>query len=491
MPSLHFSYLHTISEFASAQPALRDGLNTLALIQIGELHKDERLVNAAVESYGKALNGMAKVIVKASSVRDDTVLAAASILMVCEFYDRVKTEGSGWFGHVFGIEQLLLARGPESFEDQLSLQLFYNARHASLARSYVLRTADPYATPAWRAVAARAAPQDWSMELFDVVMQVPGQLQKLDRIDTTSPFALEELELLLAESAVLESGLRSWLEKYHESLSGHGLKAYTLVNVNEFVTFASLVPDRTMPTAYRFASFWSAYIHSQYWIAMHYLRTNIKIARELRQNLGATTPSDLAGAVTDEELTGYAYDLCRTMPSFAEPSSGSQGHIGLFVPLAVVMMHFRNNQNWKSVFLKSSLLLLLTSLDCRWCLWGLNVKNNIFSKGLRQPDVREEDLPKPIIHSAVTASQSSFSPKPSSDDTLSPSSSDQSSQAFDDMNFLVDDMHDVDLSIDWGQKTPGMAAVAIGGSAPQGFVEEPDEAEAAVRYAWEHWHDKK
>ena len=51
-------------------------------------------------------------------------------------------------------------------------------------------------------------------------------------------------------------------------------------------------------------------------------------------------------------------------------------------------------------------------------------------------------------------------------------------------------MHDVDLSIDWGQKTPGMAAVALGGGVSQRFVEEMGEEEVKVRYAWEHWHDK-
>jgi hypothetical protein len=343
--SLHFTYLRLLSQLAPKQPALRDGLNTLALVQIGAVHKDERLLHTAVESYGKALSNLGKAVAKPSSINDDLVLAAASILMVCEFYDKIKSESSGWFGHVFGIQQMLHLRGPDSLQSDLSLQLFNNARHASIARSYLMRTADPYDTPAWRAVAARAPMKDWSMELFNYMAQVPGRLQKLDQLDVDGPFALSEVDDLLAECTALEASLRSWYKRYHASLSAHGIKPWTMVSVEDFPNFASVVTDRTLPTAHKYSSFWSCYVHSQYWVAMHYLRTNIMIARGVREALvGVVAYPDL---VTEEELAGYCHDICRGFPSFVEPEAGTQGHIGLFVPLAVILTHFRSRENWK------------------------------------------------------------------------------------------------------------------------------------------------
>jgi hypothetical protein len=125
----------------------------------------------------------------------------------------------------------------------------------------------------------------------------------------------------------------------------------------------------------------AGYLFSQYWISMHYLRSTIKDLREQRQSLDASLQcsTDYLSAVTDEELNGYVFDLCRSIPHFVEPSSGTQGHIGIFLPLAVILMHFRSRQNWK------------------WCFWALNVKDNVFNMGLRQPHVQEKDLPVSVV----------------------------------------------------------------------------------------------
>lgn len=381
MQGMHFDYLREAIGMAESEPALRDGLNTLALVQVGHAANDERLLAASIPSYGKALAGLAYAVSKATSVRDNTVLAAASLLVVCEFYDKIKTQGMSWFGHVQGVQQLLIARGPDSLDSNLSLMLFCNARHGSLARSFLTRKGDAYDQPAWRAAAFRAPVSDWSVRLFDATIRVPRCLQRCDELDSDSPYALEEIINLLHDCESLEAELRDWYTDFHSSLRMHGIEPYRPVSVQEFKTFASQVTDRTLPTCYQFNSFMSGYLHSQYWIAMHYLRTTIKELREQRQSLDTScqSPANYLHAVTDEELNGYAFDLCRSIPHFVEPTSGTQGHIGIFLPLAVILMHFRSRQNWK------------------WCLWGVNVKEHVFNMGLRQPHVQEKDLPVSIV----------------------------------------------------------------------------------------------
>jgi hypothetical protein len=381
MQGMHFDYLREAINMAESEPALRYGLNTLALVQVGHAAKDERLLAAAVPSYGKALAGLAYAVSKATSVRDNTVLAAASLLVVCEFYDQIKTQGMSWFGHVQGVQQLLMARGPDSLDTDLSLMLFCNARHGSLARSYLTRKGDAYDSPAWRAAAFRAPVNDWSVRLFDATIRVPRHLQRCDELDLYALDALEVTKDLLHDCESLEAEMREWYADFHSSLRMHGISPYHTVPIEEFKTFASLVTDRTLPTCYRFNNFMSGYLHSQYWIAMHYLRTTIKELREHRQSLDTSwySADNYQHAVTDEELNGYAFDLCRSIPHFIEPSSGTQGHIGIFLPLAVILMHFRSRQNWK------------------WCLWGVHVKEKVFTMGLRQPHVKEKDLPVSIV----------------------------------------------------------------------------------------------
>jgi hypothetical protein len=400
MQGMHFDYLREAIDMAESEPALRDGLNTLALVQVGHASNDERLLAAAVPSYGKALASLAYAVSKATSVCDNTVLAAASLLVICEFYDKIKTQGMSWFGHVQGTQQLLLARGPDSLDTALSLMLFCNARHSSLARSFLLRKGDSYDSPAWRAAAFRAPVNDWSVRLFDAIIRVPRHLQRSDELETDSPTALEAIRDLLFDCESLEAELREWYSDFHISLRMHGIEPYITVPVEEFKAFAGYVSDRTLTTCYRFNNFMSGYLHSQYWIAMHYLRSTIKELREQRQSLDVsfqqspghttTNSTDYLSAVTDEELNGYVFDLCRSIPHFVEPSSGTQGHIGVFLPLAVILMHFRSRANWK------------------WCLWGVNVKENVFHMGLRQPHVQEKDLPVSIVRPRTGAGLSPF-----------------------------------------------------------------------------------
>lgn len=447
--SLHFTYLREAINLAEREPALRDGLNTLALVQVGHATNDERLLAAAVPSYGKALASLAKAVSKATSVRDDTVLGAASLLVVAEFYDKIKTEGMSWFGHVQGVQQLLLARGPDSLDTDMSLMLFFNARHGSLARSFLLRKADLYDTPAWRAAAFRAPMNDSSVRCFDATIRIPRLLQRSDELDPSSSNALDTVINLLYDCESLEKELRDWLQSFHDILRSQGREPFEIVGVEQFNTFASLVTDRTLPTCYRFFDFMSGYLHSQYWIAMHYLRSTIKDLREQRQSLDPYFQSDYTRAVTDEELNGYAFDLCRSIPHFVEPSSGTQGHIGIFLPLAVIMMHFKSRQNWK------------------WCLWGLNVKENVFHMGLRQPHVQEKDLPVTVIRPRAGLSpfpnadtpQCGFpiSPPIQTKDEFSPSP-----PSADEAILAVDDFADVDLNVDWGAQAPGFATAVQG-----------------------------
>ncbi|KAK6442424.1 hypothetical protein LTR95_001332 [Oleoguttula sp. CCFEE 5521] len=444
--SLNFKYMDDMIEIAADHPALRDGLNTLALVQIGHIHRDERLLNASVESYGKALGSLAKAVTKAGSVHDDTILAAASLLMVCEFFDKIKTQGPGWFGHVMGVEQLLLSRGPDSLKSDMSLQLYYNSRHGSLARSYILRTTDPYSTPEWRAAALRAQSHDWGMGLFDMTIQVPGLLQRFDELDENDPMTLLDADLLMLECERIASELRDWLDRYHDSIHSHGMQPYTLTAISDFPTYASLVSDRTMPTAYRFTGFLTAYVHSQYWIAMFHVRSTIKAIRELRQNMDQSSPSDIAGAVTDEELTSHVYDMCRCFPSFVDPDAGTQGHIGIFLPLGIAMLYFLTRKNWK------------------WVRWALHVKEHVFSKGLSQPYVAPEHLPKPRTMRSYDA-------------ISTPMSIDSSYMCTKNTGFVFDDFSDVDLAIDWGEEVPGMAAITSSRESREATSSPPDNLE--------------
>ena len=415
------NFLHDIAEMAPLHPAVADSLDTLALAQIGSVHRDERVCNAAIAAYGRALrtlaSAMSRAMVKGYSDENDTLLAAANLLVVCEFFDPIKTQGAGWFGHIAGVEQLTFARGPKAHRSELGLMLLLNSRHGSIARSYLLRKTDPYGSPAWRAAVHKLYSNDHRQRVFDLTVQVPGLLERFDGLSHGSSLALDEADALLADCERLEVDLRSFYEGL-QTMEDSAL--YILAPVDSFSAFAAAVSDRTLPTAYRFKDFTLGYVHSQYWIAMHHLRTTIKSLDEYRESLDLEWQPG-RNVVTLEELNEYIFDLCRCLPYLIEPEAGTQGHIGTFLPLATIMMSFRSRQNWK------------------WLKWGLCVKEGIYNKGLSQPHVREEDLP---VARQFPRGETPF------DHGASP--------------ITLDDLKDVNLTIDWGSKTPGMSVAVTG-----------------------------
>lgn len=92
--------------------ALAEGLFAISLVTVGHVENYPQLLNQAVLSYGKALNGLTRILAGNKPIVEDETLAAVSMLAQCEFFDVIRdTEEFGWRFHVIGNQQLIAARG--------------------------------------------------------------------------------------------------------------------------------------------------------------------------------------------------------------------------------------------------------------------------------------------------------------------------------------------------------------------------------------------
>lgn len=109
---------------APSHLALQDGLDPMCLMQIGTEHADQRLLGEPLVRYCKALRRI-KQALSNTGAPEDAFLATASVLAICEFFDYIEKTPSAWLGHLVGVDQLLLVRGPSSLKSKLSMFLFY------------------------------------------------------------------------------------------------------------------------------------------------------------------------------------------------------------------------------------------------------------------------------------------------------------------------------------------------------------------------------
>nr|OQO20111.1 hypothetical protein B0A51_11792 [Rachicladosporium sp. CCFEE 5018] len=367
-----FDYMRMVVLLAPSSPVLTDSLDALSLVQGGSLREDQRLLQESTVQLGKALRGARRAIVS-SKMNDDGILAAVSVLALCEFYNHIQGAASSWFQHLAGFDQILLARGPRAVSTKLSMLMLYNSRHAGLSRSLIRRKADPFATPEWQAV-LRKVPLGPAVYWMSLALQTPGLLERHDNLDLQSADSAETASELLANCERLDEEMRRWYEGLLMGLRMQNLSPYMEMPIEEFDAFCSVVQDRTLQTGFVFLDQKFAFLHSQYWCCIYYLRSTLA---SLRQRLRSAhdTPVDeaLRPDAADDGLLDLVFNLCKCLPAFAEPVTGAHGHIAMFLPLGVAETYCQ----------AESMI--------EWVNFVADVSANVFNRGLNRPSTRQSD----------------------------------------------------------------------------------------------------
>ncbi|EMC91193.1 hypothetical protein BAUCODRAFT_52563, partial [Baudoinia panamericana UAMH 10762] len=363
----HFNFFQTIAGMPAQQPALLEGLDTLALVTIGSLHKDRVLLDEAVKMYGRALSSLARAIARPENIGNDELLAAVTIVGMCALYQEIGQHDSAWGKHVRGCQQLISARGASSMQSPLAWLLFTNTRHGALCWALIERKAPTLADSNWRALALNAPMLDSSTLFYDSAIQLPGLLERYDRLGGDDALSLPNVVDLLVDCELLEASLRDWFLDWDVRALLDGRNLYAERPMDDFRTFASLVDDRAIDTAFRFASFPIAYLCSLYWMCMHFLRNLMLSLHRLRHELEEDWYPAEGRAVEASELLDYALNLCRCIPYFCEPESSNTGHVSIFLPMRTAAVYFTTNGHW------------------RLAKWIGSVRVKVFTRGLSPP----------------------------------------------------------------------------------------------------------
>lgn len=372
MKDTHFGWLQTVASMAPSQPALMNALDAISLVQLGTILDDKRLLRAAVESYTLGLRSLARALSNPNNVYNDEILAASSILCQCEIFNAIKQHGKGWLGHLQGLQKIITARGPQALESRLSRMLFYQSARTSVASSMLLRKKAYYSAPQWLAAQERVDLREDYSESYRSGQQLPGLLERADNISLAHSNARADVDDLLFDCEMLRLNMRREVATLSSQTIRNGKSCFVLADVGTFSAFHTLVQDRTLDVAYRFTSYMTSYLYSQYWLRMFLLRSCMQKVHTLRQQLVPGWLPESEQSVNETELLGYVMNLCRCIPYMVEPSNGAIGTICTFFPVHVATQYFQSRKHWQ------------------WLKWIYSVRDGIFTKGLSIPLAESE-----------------------------------------------------------------------------------------------------
>lgn len=210
---------------------------------------------------------------------------------------------------------------------------------------------------------------------YDTAIQVPGLLEKCDILRESAMVDVRAVDALLGDLFRLQRTLSGWIGGWEAATIATGRHLKMLRPISHFVHFCTHCPDRTLSRAYHFPSFHVGYMYSLYWMCMHALRTCVQQLASLRCKIDPDWPQRDRFAVSEDELLEYVMELCRCIPFFCEPLSGSIGHIAIFLPMRVAATYFG---------LRGQMM---------WLKWIGAVKATVFTQGLSPPIVGRRIFP--------------------------------------------------------------------------------------------------
>lgn len=298
-------------------------VDALSAAQIAVDKRNNPLINRSRSLYGTALSQMMQAIQDPVMALQDETLISTYLLTLYEVFVGI-SHGHGFFYHMQGLLRLLKQRGPASFENRLSMQIFHAIRYNSLTIGYHMRKASMLDSPEWMVVTARAAKVDPYVALNDICIAIPRLLERTDKLAVEgNPSA--EIDALLDDSQHLANRAFEWLSIFER----HG-PHYDKVPVDSMDGFLDICSDRLFDPVFDFHYFGAGICYMIYWMSMLILQGNT--FKLLRQH-GKLDMKQLM--MWGRQLVGYADGICRSIPYNCRPLTGYTAKFGSLTPLVV------------------------------------------------------------------------------------------------------------------------------------------------------------
>lgn len=197
-----------------------------------------------------------------------------------------------------------------------------------------MRKASLLDSPEWLSVTARAAKTDPYVALNDICICIPRLLERTDALTTASPSpSSSALDTLISDSQALANRAFEWLSDFEK----YGPR-YDKVDIASMESFLEdICADRIFDPVFNFHYFGAGICYMIYWMSMLIMQGNtFRLLRAHR----ALEPKQLM--MWGRQLSGYADNICASIPFHCRPQTGYTAKFGSLTPLVVARKFYEN-----------------------------------------------------------------------------------------------------------------------------------------------------
>lgn len=302
----------------------RLAIDALSFVQIGTAQSDNRLIHEAQSRYQAAVRSLNNDLVDANAMYKDGVLGAAYILGFCEVFQPLCPTGLPSQAHHQGLQDMLIARGPDGEYSKFAQLFLYNFRHVAANTGSAGRRKVPIAGNDWKRCAA--VTDAFMVTLSDHIIALPEALERSDvAVQKSNPSCLYDS---MMEMTNYERSMQAWLLRWYSSFERLPYHHETAEKHRHLQNHTKSAP-RVFPRALRFPSFSHASAQLVYWIALLQIKESIyEVNKYFRLPI---LPKDEAILVS--EANEIADKLCQSVGWLTQPQYGLCGVLSSYSAL--------------------------------------------------------------------------------------------------------------------------------------------------------------
>ncbi|CZR61803.1 uncharacterized protein PAC_11700 [Phialocephala subalpina] len=338
------SWLQALAPLQGTNSSFDIAMSALSMVRLGRQSGNETLRREGLANYGKALEGLQKVLSNGKLVFQEQTLAASMTLSIFEVLEVSGETTYGWISHIEGISRLFQLRGPKMHVSESGHLLFQGFRPTGILYALATRKATYLADQDWLTIPWTTMPKSDFHHLLDIMAKIPTLAEATERIS-------KESNSQDIDSQWIECLRRNWdvhnqLDNFYEELSRRSTEQlYTETPATIFCTKSNIELEDIFPVSLHFPTFEIARIHLFYWAALLWIHNNISILQPSPSS--PTTPSQQPLLTCSLEI---ATQIAQSMQYLLSPEMHTRGPQNVFHPLRIAQQVFsKKDQDGREV----------------------------------------------------------------------------------------------------------------------------------------------
>lgn len=309
------NWAEIIPTISKQDASLQDAFSALSISRVGQGHKDIVLVHESAKLYGKALKELQLALFDPKRMHSDHVLMACLLLGLYEVFEGPAFNSHSWEAHATGAARLVQLRGPRRHQNRDAHHPFLASRVPTIYAAISQRKATYLATEEWLTVPWEFQHRTYMDRMVDLGTQVPGILEKVDRLRESDADTANDFLGVLDECKDLQTKMNRWKEGTKKSA------------IPRLVKHDSIEDDYPFETDLWFENHLFVHARLVYYacsLALGEVVDDILKALNLRDQKRPES-TDLASLKELCNAERHALNICRTIAYCLQPEMGAWG----------------------------------------------------------------------------------------------------------------------------------------------------------------------